>query len=76
MQSENCLQVGRPGRICYLPSCGVVTVTMLVNGPLPILVIAVTEKPYMVLGSRVSILISVDADSNSKSVPVSYILPP
>ena len=39
--------------------------TMLVNGPLPILVIAVTEKPYMVFGSRVLILTPVEADSNS-----------
>ena len=31
-----------------LPSCGVVILTMLVNGPLPIFVIAATEKSYMV----------------------------
>ena len=45
-----------------LPSCGVVILTMLVNGPLPILVIAATEKSYMVLGSRVSILTTVEAE--------------
>ena len=46
-----------------LPSCGVVMLTMLVNGPLPTLVIAATEKSYMVLGSRVSILTPVETES-------------
>jgi len=44
-----------------LPSCGVVILMMLVNGPLSILVIAATEKSYMALGSRVSILTPVEA---------------